>query len=149
VLARIAQLEPAPAVEFDRSGRFMRLSEAIGAVLSVLRSHGVEAEEVAEAAATEWYSRANIVELSREEFRILARKAAAPIEGPSRERVIASIDAAMSEALTEVSIDGGFRPEWTHAKLRARDRILSELAGSLAPPQLTALAAALSWPARE
>ena len=127
----------------------MRLPEASGAVLLVLRSHGLEAEEVAESAATEWYSRANVVELSREEFRILARKAAAPIEEPLRQQVIASIDAAMSDALAEVSVEGGFRPEWTAAKSRARDRIVREASEYLAPPQLTALAAALSWPGRE
>jgi phage gp16-like protein len=139
VLAQLAKLEPPPAVFFDRTGRLLRVSESVAAVLAVLSAHGLAVEET-DATAEVWYSRANILELSREEFRILARQTAA-----GDERVAASIDAAMDEALAAVSIEGGFRPEWTAAKANARDRVLAEAARFLQPAQLEALRDAMAW----
>ena len=76
-------MKPPARVEVDHSGTLMRVTPGSdgGRVLSELRSAGLKAEELsadtgarAVAAATSWYSRANVVELSREEFRTLARR---------------------------------------------------------------------------
>lgn len=156
-------MKPPAKVEVDHSGTLMRVTPGGDAerVVSEIRSEGLKAEELSGdrgarevAAATSWYSRANIVELSREEFRTLARRWTAQVvqDGqltPEQERrLVASLDRAMDEALASMPPEGGQRPEWTAAKLKARDRVLEEAAAYLQPAQLAELREALAWAIR-
>jgi hypothetical protein len=151
VLARLDELKPSPGAEFDRSGGLMRVAPGSDSerLRAVLRGRGLKLEETGEdLSAAVWYSRANIVELSREEFRILARGSAGRVPELTSEeqrRLVVSIDGAMDAALALVSVEGGFRPEWTAAKLKARGQIIEDAAAYLQPVQLAGLRQALAW----
>jgi hypothetical protein len=153
-------MKPPIRVEVDRSGTLMRVtprsdSERAKAELS---SAGLDGEELAPdaaakevAAATSWYTRANIHELSREEFRTLARRWAAQVVENARltseqeRRLVASLDGAMDEALASIPLERGEGQQWADAKLKARDRVLEEGAAYLQPSQLAELRETLEW----
>ena len=156
-------MQPPARVEVDHSGTLMRVTPGsdAGRVLSALRGSGLKAEELTAAdaaralgAATSWYTRANIVELSREEFRTLARRWAAQVvqdahlTADQERRLVASLDGAMGDALTSMPPEGGRTPAWTSAKLKARDRVLEEATSYLQPAQLDELREALAWAVR-
>lgn len=163
MLARLDEMKPPPRVEVDHSGTWMRVTPGsdAGRVLSDLRGSGLKAEELTQAeaasaiaAATSWYDRATIVELSREEFRTLARRSTGQVVQDAQltpdqgRRLVGSLDGALGDALASLPPEGGHTPEWTSAKLKARDRVLEEAASYLQPSQLSELREALAWALR-
>ncbi len=160
VLVRMENMKPPIRVEVDHSGTLMRStpgsdSERVKAELS---SAGLDGEELdsdaaakAVAGATSWYTRANIHELSREEFRTLARRWAARVVENARltseqeRRLVASLDGAMDEALASIPLERGEGQQWADAKLKARDRVLEEAVVYLQPAQLAELRETLAW----
>jgi hypothetical protein len=149
VLARLDEMEGAARVEVDRSGTLLRIPSGGGhhRVLAELRKLGIEAQELsadapAIAEATSWYSRANILELSRQEFRLLARRWTAQVgrlTGEQERMLIASIEDAMDEALRSIPLEGGLRPEWTSARENAASRVLEAAATYLDREQVAEL----------
>ena len=83
VLARLEATKIDAKVEVDRSGTLVRVSpaERVEDVRATLAGSGIRSETLDRTAAaqsvaetTDWYSRANIRALSKEEFQILARR---------------------------------------------------------------------------
>jgi len=152
-------MKPPIRVEVDHSGTLMRVtpgSDSERAKAELSRA-GLDGEELAPDAAAKaagakaWYTRANIHELSREEFRTLARRWAAQVVENARltseqeRRLVASLDGAMDEALASIPLERGEGQQWADAKLKARDRVLEEAAVYLQPAQLAELRETLAW----
>lgn len=163
MLARLDEMKPPARVEVDHSGTLMRVTPGgdAGRVLAALRGEGLKAGETtaaesarAVATATSWYTRANIVELSREEFRALARRWTAQVvqdaqlTADQERRLVASLDGALGDALSSMPPEGGGTPEWTSAKRKARDRVLDEATSYLQPAQMAGLREVLAWAIR-
>jgi hypothetical protein len=161
VLARLQRLKPAPTVEFDRSGTLLRLTPASAAkrVQAELRATGAKtrlltASEAAKATANvgSWYSRSNVRELSREEYRTLARqwsaelKEDAGLSDDQERRLVASFDGAIDEAVATLGPDGpADRETWRALKIKARERVLEESASYLSASQVDQVREVLSW----
>ena len=152
MLARLQRQKARVTVEFDRSGTLLRVRPARAArrIQAELRASGGKARLLAPAEAAtvaarvaSWYSQSNVRELTREEFRTLARrwsaenKEATGLTDEQERRLLASLDGAVDAAIDAAGPDGPVdREVWRAAKVRARGRVLEESAGFLSASQL-------------
>ncbi len=164
VLARLEPLAQDIEVEVDRSGTFVRVTPASRAADVVRAIRSGEEEIVVEAlegrameevivGATAWFSRANIGDLTREEFRLLAQpwadlvRRTIALNGGQVETLAASIEAAIEEVLTLVPLEDGLPKDptvWLAARKKAAQRVVEDACAYLGVHEVDALRTVLA-----
>lgn len=161
MLARLEEMKDKATVEVDRSGTLIRITPAPRAedVRALLEKGGTKTELLDRAAAaqaattaTAWFSRANVRDLSREEFRILSRRWAgefqesAELSEDQQGRLISSLERAFDRAVTLIPTEQGIPQDptvWRKAKADAIQNVLADAASYLQPTQLEKVRAGL------
>lgn len=161
MLARLEEMKDKAIVEVDRSGTLIRITPAARAeeVRAVLEKGGTKTELLDRTAAaqavttaTAWFSRANVRDLSREEFRILSRrwagelKESAELSEEQHGRLVSSLDRAFDHAVTLIPAEQGIPQDpnvWRKAKANAIQNVLANAASYLQPTQLEKVRAGL------
>lgn len=121
VLARLESVKGRGTVEVDRSGSYVRVRPAtlLTEVVEVLGKSGAAAQplsaaETAEVLAweTRWYTRENVRELTREEFKVLVRrwskelKDKGDVTADEERRLVAGLDDAVDSAVETLPTKG-------------------------------------------
>lgn len=157
MLVRLEEIKEEGTVEVDRSGTLVRIRppQLAARVQQVLSQSGMKAElldrraaEAAVASATAWFSRSNIRELSREEFRILSHRWTAEIKetvtlsDDQQQRLVRSLERAFDNAVKLIPSEQGIPRNpavWQGAKAQAVKQVLLDATGYLDSVQLQAL----------
>jgi hypothetical protein len=161
-LARLEELRAGVTVEVDRSGTLVRVSPAdrSGEVLTALAKSGIRSEVLgndaaarATAGVTNWFSRANIWALSKEEFHILTRRWATEIRRATaltdseEERLAQSLEAAYDAAIAKIPAESGLAPDptvWRAAKAAAVEQVVRDASSYLRAEQVDKLRGVLA-----